>query len=244
VALQISSFPSSNYSNRPKSVKINSIVIHHTDMTNVHDALNLLCSPKNAVSCHYLIGKDGKVYQLVADELRASHAGQSFWRGKEAINDYSIGIELDNNGNEPFAKSQMKVLLQLCQELLKRHPIEQRNIVAHADIAPHRKVDPNKFFDWEYLWQNGIGIYSDLKVKKPEVLFKYGSNHKDIVTIKKKLVKFGYGITNLNGEFDLEFVNVSHAFKRHYCIETYDNFFWDTLADARLTDLLKQAGQK
>lgn len=209
-------------------------------MTTAESALELLCDPNAKVSCHYLIAKNGKVYQLVPDNLRASHAGQSFWRSKEALNDYSIGIELDNIGTEPFTDVQMTNLLQLCKSLLKKFPIEQRNIVAHADIAPHRKVDPNYFFNWKYLWQNGVGIYSDYHVKDPEVLFKPGSTSNDIINIKKKLAKLGYGIFNLNGQFDLELVNVIHAFKRHFCIETYENFFWDTLSEARLNDLLKQ----
>ena len=45
------------------------------------------------------------------DELkRAWHAGDSYWGGNRDINSSSIGIELDNNGREPFADAQIDAL--------------------------------------------------------------------------------------------------------------------------------------
>jgi N-acetylmuramoyl-L-alanine amidase len=231
-------FKSCNFSPRPPNTSINTLVIHHTDMTSAEGALNRLRSKEIGVSCHYLIGRSGEVYQLVDDLDRAYHAGESSWRGKEQVNDFSLGIELDNNGVSQFAELQIESLIALSQNLMKKFPIEPRNIVAHADIAPNRKIDPNMHFNWKLLADHHVGIYPEIQDGNPKVLFKFGMQSNHINSLKRKFAQYGYQIKNPNDEFDRELLNIVHAFKRHFCIETYDHIFWDTLADARLGKLL------
>ncbi len=94
------SYPSPNYNNRPVKQSVDMVVIHYTGMTTGKSALQRLCDPSSKVSAHYLIEENGDIYQLVAEEKRAWHAGVSDWMGQSNLNDCSIGIELVNPGHE------------------------------------------------------------------------------------------------------------------------------------------------
>ncbi len=137
----------------------NLVVIHHTGGNELQYALRTLASPSSKVSAHYLIGRTGKIIQLVDERQRAWHAGVSSWRGQHDINSASIGIELDNNGNEPFAEAQIQALLALLNDLRARFKIPAANFVGHADVAPGRKVDPSAWFPWRSLARQGFGIW-------------------------------------------------------------------------------------
>ena len=101
------------------------------------------------VSSHYLIRRDGEVVQFVAPERRAWHAGRSAWRGLEACNDYSIGIELEGTDQAPFEDAQYAALAALIRALRVRFPLA--SLAAHSDVAPGRKTDPGAGFDWPRL---------------------------------------------------------------------------------------------
>nr|WP_272874866.1 N-acetylmuramoyl-L-alanine amidase [Roseomonas marmotae] len=159
---------SPNLDERPAGTPIDMLVLHYTGMQSAGAALDRLCdiappAPLPRVSCHYLVEEDGRVWRLVPEEKRAWHAGISCWRGHETLNGRSIGIEIVNPGHEwgyrPFPALQMAAVADLCLEILARHPIPARNIVAHSDIAPDRKQDPGELFDWEGLAANGIGFW-------------------------------------------------------------------------------------
>ena len=80
------------------------IVLHATEQDSVRESLDTLRSRNGGgpVSAHYLIGRDGRRYQLVADNERAWHAGSGRWGTITDVNNASIGIELDNTGGAPF----------------------------------------------------------------------------------------------------------------------------------------------
>src|SRR5690606_14716805 len=104
---------------------------------------------------------DGRVYQLVDERHRAWHAGRSQWGDDYDLNSSSIGIELDNNGNEPFAPAQIDALLRLLADIVTRYRMPATNVLAHADVAPGRKVDPSAWFPWRLLAQHGYGLWCD-----------------------------------------------------------------------------------
>ncbi len=137
------------------------IIIHHTNMTSLAEALRTLqtSNPLGRVSAHYLIGRDGEILQLVADDQRAWHAGLARWAGRSDLNSASIGIELDNDGHTPFSNAQIAALLNLLKDLTTRLGIEPRQVWGHSDIAPARKDDPNKFFPWAKLAEEGFGLW-------------------------------------------------------------------------------------
>lgn len=135
------------------------IVIHFTDQDSVEESLQTL-STRNAggpVSAHYLIGADGKRFQLVSDERRAWHGGAGSWGTITDVNSVSIGIELDNDGHSPFAQAQIDSLLVLLEDLCTRLRIPRTQIVGHEDIAPTRKTDPGPLFPWKRLADAGFG---------------------------------------------------------------------------------------
>lgn len=137
----------------------NFVILHQTSSDTAERALRTLTDPARKVSAHYLIGRDGRRYALVDESRRAWHAGESHWGSLNDLNSASIGIELDNNGNEPFAAAQIDELLLLLDELRQRYRIPAANILAHGDVAPGRKVDPSRYFPWGRLAASGFGLW-------------------------------------------------------------------------------------
>lgn len=137
------------------------IVLHATEQHSVPESLATLRSRnrEGPVSAHYLIGRDGHVYQLVADERRAWHAGPGRWGTITDVNSASIGIELDNDGQAPFPPAQIDSLLRLLGDLTARWRIPRAQIIAHADLAPERKTDPGRLFPWRLLADAGFGLW-------------------------------------------------------------------------------------
>tara|TARA_R100000322_G_scaffold166841_4_gene133960 strand:- start:4459 stop:5088 length:630 start_codon:yes stop_codon:yes gene_type:complete len=137
------------------------IVIHYTAMASAEAALERLCSPEHEVSCHYLIGRDGTLWQMVEEEARAWHAGQGRWAGRDDVNSRSIGIELDNSGTVPFASTQMEALTLLVSDIRARWGIPVAGVIGHSDFAPGRKGDPGRRFDWRRLALEGQAVWPD-----------------------------------------------------------------------------------
>jgi len=98
------------------------------------------------VSSHFLIRRDGGLFQFVPCTSRAWHAGLSRWRGRERCNDFSLGIELEGTDDQPFEDDQYLVLNKVLSSLRRSYPINE--VVGHSDVAPGRKTDPGPCFDW------------------------------------------------------------------------------------------------
>ncbi len=154
-------YPSSNYGLRRIDTEIEFIILHYTAMS-TEKSLERLCDPVHEVSCHYLIDPSGVCYQLVDNNKRAWHAGKSYWRGYHDLNSRSLGIELVNSGNEDYPEAQMKSLIRLLQHLIESLALNPKNILGHSDIAPARKLDPGKWFNWQKLSVNGVGFFPEI----------------------------------------------------------------------------------
>jgi N-acetylmuramoyl-L-alanine amidase len=141
--------------------KPNFVIIHHTAQNACDSTLRTFTLTRTQVSAHYVICKDGTIHHILNDYLRAWHAGNSKWGNLTDVNSSSIGIELDNNGFESFTEPQINSLLILLKRLKKDNNIPTANFIGHSDIAPKRKVDPNKYFPWQLLAQNGFGNWYD-----------------------------------------------------------------------------------
>ena len=144
--------------------KPNFVIIHHTAQNSCEQTLKTFTLKRTQVSAHYVICKDGTVHHMLNDYLRAWHGGSSRWGNNTDINSSSIGIELDNNGFEPFSDIQIQSLMDLLGRLKRSHNIPDANFIGHADIAPGRKVDPNKNFPWQKLAENGFATGTILPV--------------------------------------------------------------------------------
>lgn len=158
--------PSPNFGLRRDGLTPRFVVLHYTAMESCQKARDWLCNPEAEVSAHYLIDRDGTVIQMVAEGMRAWHAGAGGWQGCEDVNSASIGIELANTGAEPFPELQMAALEKLLAGLLPAHNIPPEGVIAHSDLAPGRKIDPGAWFDWKRLALQGVAAWPDLDPDK------------------------------------------------------------------------------
>jgi N-acetyl-anhydromuramyl-L-alanine amidase AmpD len=105
-------------------------------------------NPESKVSYHYLVGRSGTVYQFVADNRRAWHAGVSTYRGQSDCNNFTLGVSFANNQKgEPFPPDQITAGAELVALLCLRHGIPVDRITTHAAVSPGRKTDPGKLFN-------------------------------------------------------------------------------------------------
>jgi N-acetylmuramoyl-L-alanine amidase len=178
--------------------KPNFIIIHHTAQDSIQQTIKTFTLTRTQVSAHYVIGDNGDVVQMLNDYLRAWHAGAGSWGKNSDINSSSIGIELDNNGKEPFSDLQITSLMALLSKLKKQYNIPTQNILGHSDIAPTRKQDPSALFPWKLLAENGFGIWHDDTLEEAPITF----------NAELGLRIIGYDTKNLNAAVS--------AFKLHY----------------------------
>ena len=141
--------PSPNRSAR-MAAGIRGIVLHAT-ADEGHEALSLswMRSPKSRVSCHLLVGRDGRVTRLVGDRHRAWHAGLARWRGTRDVNSITLGIEIANrNDGEPFTRAQYRRVADIVAHYC-RQGLSLDDVVSHGAIAGGRKSDP-RGWDWDH----------------------------------------------------------------------------------------------
>ncbi len=188
--------------------KPNLIVIHHTAQDSCQQTYKTFALERTQVSSHYVICDDGTTTQMLHDLVRGWHAGNGSWGKNTDINSASIGIELDNNGKEPFSYAQINSLIFLLKKLTTKYKIPAQNIVGHSDIAPGRKTDPSALFPWKSLYESGLGIWCDEENLKTVVLpVDFNS------TFALKYI--GYKTDNIK--------NAIYAFKLHFNSEEVSN---------------------
>lgn len=150
--------PSPNFGPRREGLAPRYIVLHYTAMASAAAAEERLSDPAFEVSAHYLLARSGAVTQLVAEEMRAWHAGAGSWRGQADMNSRSIGIELANTGHEPYPSAQISALITLMREIMGRWEIPPARVIGHSDMAPGRKIDPGRRFPWAALEAAGVAL--------------------------------------------------------------------------------------
>ncbi len=158
--------PSPNFDDRPDRLDVSVLVIHAISLPPdcyhnhyVEDLFTNCLDPEAhpyfqniaglALSAHFYIKRKGRLTQFVPTHHRAWHAGESMFRGRPRVNDFSIGIELEGSDHDEFESAQYLTLARLTRCLLSAYPkITLDNITGHNDIAPGRKTDPGPYFDW------------------------------------------------------------------------------------------------
>lgn len=142
---------SPNFSSR-KGKDITAIVLHHTGPGGLKATLSWFKKKESQVSAHYVVDRDGDVYQMVKEDKKAWHAGKSSLQGESNVNAFSVGIEMVSNGKrDGYTKKQYESVVFLCKMLKKKYDIVNDRIVGHAHVAPGRKIDPEAF-DWNRLF--------------------------------------------------------------------------------------------
>lgn len=167
--LDAAQVPSPNHDARPAGVDADLIVVHGISMPPGEfggpwidrlftNSLPLDAHPYFAevgsrrVSSHLMIRRDGAVTQYVRFGDRAWHAGVSSYEGREACNDFSIGIELEGTDTLAYADAQYQALAVTVAALCAAYPcLSPDRLVGHSDIAPTRKTDPGPAFDWRHV---------------------------------------------------------------------------------------------
>jgi N-acetylmuramoyl-L-alanine amidase len=178
--------------------KANYVIIHFTAETSLAQTIGTFTVKRSGTSAHYVVGKNGKVVHMVNDYLRANHAGVGKWGSVTDMNSISIGIEVDNNGDEPYNDVQINSLIALLSKLKKSYGIPAANFIGHEDFAPKRKPDPGPYFPWKKMAEHGFGYWSD------DVLELAPENF-DYITALRLI---GYDVSDLNSAIV--------AFKRHF----------------------------
>ncbi|MAD95732.1 MAG: hypothetical protein CMB99_00145 [Flavobacteriaceae bacterium] len=153
------------------TIKPEIIVLHYTASGGEDgkgDATYLSRASSRA-SAHVVAGRNGSLDQIVPFNKRAWHAGKSEYKGVNDVNDFSIGIEIDNwgwldgrglnvpedqihhetrNGKKTWEKykpEQLEAVDEVIGAIVAKYDIV--DIVGHEDIAPGRKQDPGPALD-------------------------------------------------------------------------------------------------
>jgi N-acetylmuramoyl-L-alanine amidase len=208
--------PSPNIEPRRGGVHPDILLLHYTGMASCAKAIAWLADTRSAVSCHYVIDVDGAITQMVAEDMRAWHAGAGSWGGDADVNSRSIGIEIHNPGHDQgypeFPAAQMRAVSRLCRDIIARWSIDKRRVLGHSDTAPQRKNDPGEKFDWKGLAADGVGHWVEPAPITPST----GAATPDqIARAQRLLADYGYGIA-ATGLIDPATTAVLRAFQRHF----------------------------
>lgn len=158
---------SPNFDDRPEGMSIDALIIHAISLPPGEYGGNhiekFFCNQLEKaghsyfseiadikVSAHFFINRSGELVQFVPVHKRAWHAGVSCCMGREAVNDFSIGIELEGCDDDGFEEAQYHTLVELTHLLISSIPaLSSEQIFGHEEIAPGRKTDPGPGFNWQ-----------------------------------------------------------------------------------------------
>ncbi|MEO0810810.1 MAG: N-acetylmuramoyl-L-alanine amidase [Pseudomonadota bacterium] len=213
-------YPSPNINERRGVRAPSMLILHYTGLLTVQRSLEVLSDPACQVSCHYVIDEAGAITQMVPEAMRAWHAGVSSWHNETDLNSRSIGIEIQNlghaHGYPDFPDVQMASVVRLAQDIIARHDIVPEHVLAHSDIAPQRKDDPGEKFNWQQLWEAGVGHWV-----APEPVAATPAGNPTVAEMQSLLQRYGYACPQ-HGELDGETAKVVIAFQRHFRPEKVD----------------------
>lgn len=171
-AMRIPFLNSPHCNSRPAGIEIDLIVLHaislppgRFDMAPIRDffmgQLDTSQYPELSdlanvrVSAHFIVDRKGNISQFVPMNRRAWHAGESTWQGREGCNDYAVGIEIIGDEQHPFTAAQYRETARLCRVLMQLFPsITPNRIVGHNDVAPGRKWDPGRQWEWQRFFRS------------------------------------------------------------------------------------------
>lgn len=210
-------YPSPNIEPRKDDATPDILLLHYTGMMSAEKAIEWLAHPASGVSCHYVVDRSGKITQMVTEEMRAWHAGVSYWGGATDINSRSIGIEIDNPGHElgypDFPEPQMRAVEALARDIVERWAIRPERVLAHSDVAPSRKIDPGEKFDWARLARHGVGHW--VEPAPLDAQCDLSGDRLRIAEAQDMLRRYGYEVT-VCGDFDRPTELAVRAFQRHF----------------------------
>lgn len=210
--------------------RVQFIVLHYTAID--WDKSLRVLTTGGQVSAHYLVRDNpAQIYQIVDENRRAWHAGNSFWAGNSFLNAASIGIEIVNPGYRdtpagrvyaPYSQAQIDQVIALVRDLQWRHQVKPERILGHADIAPGRKQDPGPGFPWKQFADAGLIPWPD-----PEAVNRLRLDHeinpRDMGWVQERLARIGYNVPR-TGLLDEMTQGVVSTFQMKYRPSNIDGF--------------------
>lgn len=150
---------------RPAGSSVAAIVLHRTEAPTIGSSLTKFIS--GAENSHYVIDIDGHVVKMVNDSARGAHAGTGAqWRGASPVNNFSVGIEIVNDGGA-FPAPQMQAVQKLVQSLCNIFGIKKEDVVGHCEVKPlkqdafrtnDRVTCPGPDFEWVLLENANLAV--------------------------------------------------------------------------------------
>ena len=201
------------------SKNIKYIVFHYTGMKSEKAAINRLTDVKSKVSSHFFIQRNGNIILMVPEKFVAWHAGVTNWKNVKSLNNYSLGIEIQNfghkHGYQSFTKRQIASIVKITKYLKKKYNIKKSNLLGHSDIAINRKLDPGEKFPWKILAKSNLAKWHKLSEKKIQKHRLIKLNSKEENFFLKNLDFIGYKkIKTLNSNLGKKFLY--KAFQRRF----------------------------
>jgi N-acetylmuramoyl-L-alanine amidase len=258
------SWSSPNFDSR-EGTPVSLVVLHYTGMATAEDALRRLVDPAPVagafpgpwqaadidpatplarVSSHWVVEENGRLHELVPEQHRAWHAGRGSWRGAENVNARSVGIEIANGGHDfglpPYPEAQIVAVMGLVRDILSRHGLDGRAVIAHSDLAPGRKADPGEHFPWARLAQAGLAVHPAVPPTPRLPLASVGSQGALVARLRWKLAQIGYGVGE-GDVFDEELSVVVRAVQRRIRPALIDGAL-DLETSALIDDFLERVG--
>jgi N-acetylmuramoyl-L-alanine amidase len=126
--------PSSNYDIGRGGNRVELIVDHWT-VVMLEAAVRRFTNPASILSAHYIIGRDGRIVQLVSEDDTAFHAGNY------SVNQRSIGIEHEAGPAMPPTDALYAASVRLHVEIASRHGLD---LAVGETVLPHRAIVPTE----------------------------------------------------------------------------------------------------
>ena len=216
-----------SYRAKSQDSRVQFLILHFTGEP-WESSLKILT--QDNVSSHYLVRDNPvRIYQLVPEDRRAYHAGESSWKGQTLLNAASIGIEIQNLGDtkgpsgivyHEYPKAQIDAVIELVKWIVARHEIRPDRILGHSDIAPQRKVDPGPTFPWKRLADEGIIPWPDASEVAAKRV-RYEAALPDITWFQTKLAAHGFA-TPQTSQLDAATQRILSVFQMKYRPARYD----------------------
>ncbi|GGL96231.1 N-acetylmuramoyl-L-alanine amidase [Streptomyces fumigatiscleroticus] len=131
---------------RPEDYGIDMVVIHVTQGS-FAGAVKVFQDPGHGAAAHYIVGKDGRVTQMIRELDVAYHAGN------RAYNERSVGIEHEGFVDRPqdFTNAMYEASARLTAGVCARYgiPVDREHIIGHVEVPGTDHTDPGPHWDWD-----------------------------------------------------------------------------------------------
>ncbi|WP_418959272.1 N-acetylmuramoyl-L-alanine amidase [Streptomyces tritici] len=131
---------------RPADFVIDRVVIHVVQGSYA-TALKVFRDPGHGAATHYVVGRDGRVAQLIRELDVAFHAGS------RDMNERSVGIEHEGFVDRPegFTPAMYAASAALTAGICARYgiPVDRKHIIGHVEVEGTDHTDPGPHWDWD-----------------------------------------------------------------------------------------------